>query len=626
MPRSLHGLCLLLLGLYGILCPRPGIAQDPAKPRFSVTVFTLGITGGSIASADLAAALNLDGWCEASEAAVSSWKQRPAGLPAGDWLAVVLTGFGEQAHAFAFAYDSPDAPPRLAAHVPYRISWVYRTKTWIVPTGRIAGAIREFYRDATKPEPGPVLGLAVSERAESAAAGAPSLESIAPVKRASSVTGREALPPLEAMIAGALLEARLTPKWEQSADSLRAEIRFGFQASSIRLTRRGQAAASASRDEIPEEAYYGHLTRLLNAMSAPPGGAGDFTQLDRSGPLHLLTATSNRVCLVTARDLVGIDLRSGRQVYPPADDNQDAPRAAPGYVERTLEDGAPRLFRITRGLAEVRPDTGAETVLAPEAPNAPWSFAVSGDLTILGSGPALSAFRKGAPAWRQAEAAAVTAGPAVQGDRLFAGTEDGSFVCRSAADGREVWRKQGPDESWNGEVVCLPGRILAYDRGGENLTAFNPADGTVLWKQAIGDVLLKAPFRVGNRLLVAGKNNRLLLLNEADAAIVAEVRWPTWLVDVIPVQGSRPLVACTDIHGTLSFLDGATLKPVRTLRLPARPSGPLLFRSAFPTKWGVDSPENDDEDEDMGSLLTGEPQPTVLAGDADGFCTIVPLP
>jgi hypothetical protein len=621
MPRAF--IRRLLPVLVAGACLLQAIAQEPAKPRLAVTVFPLGVTGGSITSADMAAALNQDDWCQASGIPAGHWNQYPDGQK-GPWLSVVLTGFGDQAQAFAFLFDAPGVPPRLAAHVPYRISWVYRSKVWFVPTGRLAGTIREFYRTGAKPPEQPVLTLAVTERAEAAASGAPSLESLAPVKRASSVTKREALPPLEAMIAGAMLENGLTPTWEPSPQSLQAELRFGFQASSIRLTRQGQAKAAASKDEIPEESYYTYLSRLFYALAAPAGaGIGDFVQLNPDGPLHLLTTTSNRLCLVTERDLVGVDLRTGRQSYPPADDKQ-LPRAAAGYVERTLEDGVPRLFRITRGLAEVQPATGAETILAKETPNAAWSFATAGDLTILGAGSAIAAFRKGEPAWRQAEAASLSAGPSVQGDRLFAGTEDGVFLCRSAIDGRELWRNPPHGESWNGEVVCLPGRILAYDRTGENLTAFNPADGTVLWKQAVGDVLLKAPFRLGNRLVVAGKNNRLLLLNEADAAIVADVKWPTWLVDVIPVPGSKPLVACSDIHGSLSFLDAATLKPVRTLRLPARPSGPLLFRASFPTAWRMDTTDN--EDDDMGALMAGEPKPTVLAGDVDGFCSIVPLP
>jgi hypothetical protein len=121
---------------------------------------------------------------------------------------------------------------------------------------------------------------------------------------------------------------------------------------------------------------------------------------------------------------------------------------------------------------------------------------------------------------------------------------------------------------------------------------------------------------------VVGKNNRILLLDESDGKIAAEVRWPTWLVDVIPVRGPAPLVACTDIHGTFSLLDGATLKTLRTLRLPARPSGPLLALSRFPTLWGVDS----DEDDEMGSFSINELKPAVLVGDAEGFCSIVPLP
>lgn len=502
----------LLPALLGLLAPwsfsPANAAEEAAKPRFAVSVFSLGISGGSLTTAELAAALKQGDGCDAAAIPASRWNQRPESLREGPWLSVVLTGFGDQANAFAFLFEAPGTPPRLAAHVPYPISYKQGVKVWYVPTGRLVSAIQAFFEKPEKQPAQPVLTLTVTERDEAEIRNTPSgtlsMENLAPVKRATSVSRQEALPSLEAMIAGAMLENGLTPSWATADQSLLAEIRFGFQANSIRLTR-GPATQVTGKDEIPEEQYYGYLTRMFYGLARQQGfGLSDFVLVETNGPAHLLSADSDRLCLSSPQGLASFDPRTGLPLDPPA---------------------------------------GAK----PKARK-------------KGKAPAILA-----------------------------------------------------DEQEPSKLFRLSDDIL---------TAFNPADGAVLWKQAVGDVLLKEPVRIGDRVLVVGKNNRILLLDPAKGTILADLQWPTWLIDVIATEGARPLIACSDIHGTLSLLDAATLKPLHALRLPARPSGPLLFAPRFPIHWGASS-SNENE---LGSLQASAMKPVVLAGDAEGFCSIVPLP
>ena len=501
----------LFPALLGLLAAWPfspaNAAQGAAKPRFAVSAFSLGISGGSLSTAELAAALNQGEWCEAAAIPATRWNQRPENLREGPWLSVVLTGFGDQANAFAFLFEAPGTPPRLAAHVPYAIGYKQGTKVWYVPTARLVSAIQTFFENTGKQPAQPVLALSVTERAEAEIRNTPSgtlsMENLAPVKRASSVSKQEALPILEAMIAGAMLENGFTPSWAAADASLLAEIRFGFQASSIQLTRR-PAQQVSGKDEIPEEHYYGYLTRMFYGLAQQKGfSVSDFVYVETNGPAHLLSADFDRLCLSSPQGLTSFDPRTGQPLDPPAGKNPKAPKGKAAATRADIQETS-KLFRLSADI----------------------------------------------------------------------------------------------------------------------LTAFNPADGAILWKQAVGDVLLKDPIRVGDRLLVAGKNNRLLLLDPAKGSILADVQWPTWLIDVIVTEGARPLIACSDIHGTLSLLDGATLKPLHALRLPARPSGPLLFAPRFPIHWGVSS-SNENE---LGSLQESAMKPVILAGDEDGFCTIVPLP
>lgn len=503
-PRS----CAFFLCLFSAWSPLHVIAaDDDARPRFAVSAFSLGISGGSLTTAELTAELKQGDWCDATAIPATRWNQRPESLKEGPWLSVVLTGFGDQANAFAFLYAAPGAPPQLAAHVPYPISYKQGVKIWVVPTGRLASAIQAFFRNTEKPRAQPLLTLHVTERAEDEVRNTPSgtlsLENLAPVKRASSVSKQEALPSLEAMIAGAMLENGLTPAWTAADQSLLAEIQFGFQVSAIRLTQ-GPAKRVTSKEDIPEEQYFSHLTRMFYRLAQQKGfGLSDFVLVETNGPALLLSATPELLSVSSPQGLISFDPRTGRQLDLPAGKKQNT---AKGKTSATHDED-------------------------PES------------------------------------------------SKLFRLSDD-------------------------------------------SLTAFNPANGEVRWKQAVGDVLLKDPIPLGDRLLVIGKNNRLLLLDPAKGTILADVQWPTWLIDVIPTEGANPLIACSDIHGTLSLLDGATLKPLHALRLPARPSGPLLAAPRFPTLWGASST---DEIEN-GALPSTDMKPAVLVGDAEGFCSIVPLP
>ena len=184
-----------------------------------------------------------------------------------------------------------------------------------------------------------------------------------------------------------------------------------------------------------------------------------------------------------------------------------------------------------------------------------------------------------------------------------------------------------------GAIVDAGVAILSFIMGSNTLIAISAKEGSVLWKQPIGDVLLKIPERVGAQWLVASKNNRILLLNSADGSIAADVRWPTWLVDIAAATlDGKTIILCTDIRGQLSLLDAATLKTSRQFVLPSRPHGELFVVPQFSGKFGVARTDNAPlaGADDINALLPldeidGKRMPAVLVTDADGFCYIVPL-
>lgn len=616
--RLLFGSIALLAFVGSVVRDR---AEEPQPPHFIVSVSCLGPSGGAFDAEALVAQMN-GGWCVASAGPrPSRWNKRPENAPASEWVSVVLAGFGSQADAFVFMFDGAENSPRLLAHLPYNQTPVYGGKKWIVPAGPIADSFRLGYRRSLEvaktatPTPGESPRVSVKatawQGAESAAA---------PSGTLASVSIGDALPSMEAMLCAALCENGFTPTFEQSDRSVRLEVRFGFKSGAMRVTRQtGAESTVRQKEEIPEDRYFGFLTRML-FMLKPDSGISDFA-LPVNGRFNLLTASAEKVCGAGESGIAAFDPRSGKRLWA-------STPASPDIFANREDAGGAHVFRTTRGIAAVNLATGTSKDISPDSPESPWAFSAGEDGTaVVARAAHLSAHRNGAVLWKKDESSKITAGPVMNGNKVFAGTADGDLFCLGAADGAEMWRKNSGGE-WRGPVVCTGQALFALSKreGDAAWVAVNPADGTVLWKQPIGDMLLNAPAPLdgtGAQWLVAAKNNRILLLNAADGKIAAEIRWPTWVVDVraISVNG-KSQVACTDIRGRLSILDAATLKTLREVSLPERPSGNLLCVPRFPETWGS---AGLGAEPDLLALNAPDAKslPAILVADGEGFCYVI---
>lgn len=598
-----------------------GLHAEDAKPRFVVSISPLGVSGGGGAQdADaLAAHLSNGDWCTAvasgPDARPARWNKRPEKIPANEWISVVLCGFGVQAQAFAFMFDGPHGAPRLLAHVPYKLSVLPSgAKQWILPIGQIANSIGAEYRRNPIPAKS-AEGASVSIKIGADETKAGSSEN----SGAATVTFGEALPAMEAMLCAALCEQSWTPTWEQNEQCIRLDLRFAFKSASMRVTRQAGNTSGVRRKEgIPEDQYFGFLSRMLFTLKADAGIA-DFAWLG-SGRIQLLTATVERVCGAGEAGIAAYDPRNGKRLWAVVAGK------VPDAFETFLDDGGQdRVMRISGGVAAVNLAAGgAQKVLAPAAPGAPWAVAARDDGTAaVAQFATLSSYRNATLLWQKEEASSVTAGPAISAKFVFAGTADGDLFCRGVEDGAEKWRKSFGGEL-RGPVVISGTTIFVFTKKEDALIALSSTDGSTIWTQPVGDVLLKAPVVLGGKCLIVAKNNRILLLNENDGKIAAETRWATWLVDVVPViLEGRAQIVCTDIRGKLSFLDAANLKVLREMSLPARPSGGMKFVREFPSVWGAAAAEADP----LAGLAFDEPvgklKPAVLVMDNEGFCYIV---
>lgn len=586
-----------------------GLQAAEAKPRFQISVFNLGIAGGTLDADAIAAQVTSGGWCTAAAAPQSPrWNKRPEKVPASEWLTVVLTGFGSQANAFAFIFDGPGEAPRMLAHVPYTLSWLPGgVKKWIPPANQISEAIRINYTRQPSAERTP-LSIKMTEWQ-----GADEKEPAGVAPPTATTSFREALLPMEVMLVAALCENGWAPTWEQAPESLRLELRLEFKSASMRFTKQ---AAVRKKERIPEDHYYGYLKRLLYMMKSETGIA-DFG-LPTGGHFRLLNATAERTYGVGDYGLVALDPRSGKRLWP-----ADLPTTADSYAILRDDAGSAKVFRYSRGVASVDLAGGAQKVLSAETPGTSWGFATRPDgMAIVARGNFLGAHRNGTEVWRKEESSIISAGPVIVESLLFAATADGDLLCNNSDDGAEKWRKNHGGEI-RGSLLVSGDKVLAFTKADDALLSVSAKDGSILWKQIVGDVLLKAPARIGDQWLVAGKNNRILILNSTDGKVAAELRWPTWLVDVLPAAiDGKSVVLCTDIGGRLNVLDTANLKPIREVKLPSRLSGDILYAPQFPSAWGAARADADAldqliEDDDI------KPKPAILVTDSEGYLYIV---
>jgi hypothetical protein len=604
---------------------RPGAAQAADRPRISVSVANLGVTGGKLDAAELVGILKEADWCEPEAGPPdAAWNVPPSGVNRSEWLSVTVVGFGERAEAAAWLFDGPNGSGRRVARVPYGMTVVYGgRKIWRVPVPRLAQAIRAGWQKfGADPDPRPVATMRVAELsgAETAegAAGSGKTSSLQTGDGA-AVSIREGLPPVEALAWAAAWDSGLAPAREGGAANLLVEASFTYQALTARATlERNGGRMSMLKTGLPEEQIEAGLVRMMIRLQHPDRFS-DFAYLGPR-PLPLAALPDRLVALVDGMPL-GWDPHTGQPVWPDKENRRAMRLAARSdFTSRLGLDGMPVLFRHTRSVAQVNLRTGAETERLPAGTGDGWAFDVAADGTgVRAEGARLMAYKAGAELWSAEEPAAIRAGPILAGGLAISGNDRGEVAARDAADGRERWRTLTAP-GLRGPMALLGGRVAAYAAETGELVALDPADGRAVWRLALGDMPLQPPMEWAGLALVVSKNNRLLVVRPADGTIAAEKTWPTWLVSVMPVAfGSRPGLCCADLEGRVTWLEGPDLRVIRETLLPARPVGGVAAAS-FPASWGGAG----EWDRDLRGLASGE-GPAAVVTDREGFAFIMPV-
>lgn len=598
-----------------VCCATPAATADPARPAFAVSSFDLGAVDQLRAKdADLANELNAQEWCTARpQPKAKEWNEIPAGVDPNEWVGVVTVGFGKRAEAYAFQFNGPQGAARLVAHVPHRKVLVRGSEQWTSPFVKLLNTLRVAHTEPRAALP-PLLQLEVVETvAKKPTAGPDAALTLSPEK---------VLPPLRAILTAAACEAGWAPTPRPAPTRARVEVRVLDQACSFRVTFTGDGRETVVvRDRVPWEEFHDQLAAVFR-QGAPGNKVIDFAR-PATGPVELLGVEKDRIVCVADDELTALDAATGAEAWrlrvPQA--KGAAAKRVEGYASRRDAGGTLRVFRWTTAIAEVAPADGKLTPLAPVAAASSSSFDVgaNGEVVVI-QGSRLTYFTRGKQAWSVTETHPITAGPRLEADRVLVGTEHGDLIAFARTDGRELWRSS-PGKRLFGSIATAGPLRLVFCGDDESLVAVDPAAGAAKWRFAAGDTLVQPPFEHDGSVVVVTKQNRVVRLNPTTGTVTAEVRRPTWVVVVHPLEvGGQSRLAVGDISGNLSLL-GPDLKPTWEAPLAARFTG-RAATAKLPAHWkGVPRPAKGGPDElieDIAADAAGT-RPFVLATDANGF-------
>ncbi len=218
---------------------------------------------------------------------------------------------------------------------------------------------------------------------------------------------------------------------------------------------------------------------------------------------------------------------------------------------------------------------------------------------LAGTGRSAARFRLPlAERWhRQLEKTAFDATPVIAAGRVFVGDLDGTFHCLALDDGRTLWSFKTDVGFPSSAAVSLDPPVVVVGDAAGMVRAFDAADGTLRWTHESGAEISGGPTLLptdgGTRVLVGSQDATLVCLGLADGALA----WKHTIADQIrcspTVAAGKVLLAGCD--GRLHVIDAVTGAeevevPIDgpTGTTPAAAGDRALFGSEGGVFWAID--------------------------------------
>ncbi|MBS3764547.1 MAG: PQQ-like beta-propeller repeat protein, partial [Planctomycetes bacterium] len=364
--------------------------------------------------------------------------------------------------------------------------------------------------------------------------------------------------------------------------------------------------STLQRLDVPADDLYPYLLRICRKLLSGDD-VRDFKYIIRNSG-QLLGLREEQVIYSDGKRLVARSILNDKVAWelepPPRRNFQFATRAGPeGY----------RVFRHRYGLHRFEPG-GETTELTAEGTEAPWAFEVAGEQAAIVNGSSVTLYEANEKMWTYRSPVALTAGPGFTGEHILVGTVTGQLLGLDKNSGKKQWENTLA-RTLDGPITNVAHMGLCAGGDGQ-LFAINPANGRMLWQHRLGDIPLRRPVLLASgALLVASMANTIELLDPETGNARAQYEFDTWLMGVEPLKTDDvEMVACSDLTGTVTFLNGSELKPIRQVRLQTRLQGRLFFAPALPPRWG------------SGKGMFYEEASSLLVSDTQGFVYMLAIP
>lgn len=194
---------------------------------------------------------------------------------------------------------------------------------------------------------------------------------------------------------------------------------------------------------------------------------------------------------------------TGKGTLGGSNGSETSPAVADGEVYSATYDGFLHCIDARTGARKWKAETGDDTDVSP---------VIVGDRVYTAAedrAPRLYCFdraKKGKVVWSFANTGGWWSTPAVVGDRLYIGGQDGFLYCLNAKSGAEIWKHRVGAPVWSSPAV-VEDRVIfgSYD---PYLRMLDAKTGKLIWKQSMGGRVLSTPIVVNGAIYVgssAGK-------------------------------------------------------------------------------------------------------------------------
>lgn len=618
---------LLLLAFLTLTGALHGVRAESSplpspRPRVQVSVFNLGEVGGT--TSEEAVIESLASWATATPAASARWCDVPPGCPPGGWISVVVCGFKQPveegqrtADVFAFLFDPGDGAVNAVAHLHYGMLYNGNAASWYwgVPIKRLCDDLEYARLQSLGKNPREMLRLQIVENddrdADTPAALMSSGGSTLP-----HIDSRKGMPQIAAMAVMAAAKAGWRPRPVNEKPQLSLSVLLEYQSASLRLIDPVRTHRRWTMRNVPTADLAAQLIRDF-FMAASDGFV---VAVARIGKGAVLSGQGGSLCVQQGKSARLLNGVTGAETWSQG----EGARPARVYTARPAGDAPPRVYQVTPELAVLDMETGEPSVLAPLAAGNAWGFDVDTEIAAVAHESSLSLFRAGEQAWTQDEAVPITCGPRLSGSLVLAGTRGGDVMARARSDGKERWRRHTAP-GLRGGMALTGDKVAVWSDETETVYALDIQSGELSWQFQMGDALVAPIQAVGNRFLVAGKDNRVCLLRDTDGKVAAEAMWNDWLIDCRSLDvGGKPVIICLDIAKPLTILDAGTLAVTRTLRMPETMQPGILYLPGAPVSWcAADNADGANILENNPEYRVLDTRPAIVVVDQQGFVYMI---